>query len=164
MLNEVAADAWREQLKTCGKGVYFQPGVQIEMPEHVEIGDGVSLGAFAHIWGGGGVRIGRCVMLGSHVVITSLTHDYTVLEMNGTLVGKPVVVEDYVWLGAHAVILPGVTIGRGAVVGAGAVVTKDVPPRTIVAGAPAQVIRTLPESNVGERPLNPGVGILPRRG
>lgn len=55
----------------------------------------------------------------------------------------PVVIEDDVWLGTNAVVLPGVRVGRGAVVGAGAVVTRDVPPFTVVAGVPARPIRTL---------------------
>jgi serine acetyltransferase len=55
----------------------------------------------------------------------------------------PVIIEDDVWLGTNAVVLPGVRVGRGAVVGAGAVVTRDVPPFTVVAGAPARPIRTL---------------------
>jgi len=56
---------------------------------------------------------------------------------------KPVVIEDDVWIGANAVVLPGVTIGARSVVGAGAVVVKDVAPKTIVAGVPARVIRDL---------------------
>jgi acetyltransferase-like isoleucine patch superfamily enzyme len=59
------------------------------------------------------------------------------------IVEKPVVIDHDAWLGAAAVILPGVTVGAYAVVGAGSVVTKDVPPRSVVAGAPARVIRTL---------------------
>lgn len=164
LINEVAVEGWRTRLKSCGQRVYFQPALHIEMPENVEVGDKVSLGAFVHIWGGGGVRIGNGVMIGSHAVITSLTHDYNVLEMRDTLVGKPVVIEDHAWLGAHSVILPGITIGRGAVVGAGAVVTKDVPPRTIVAGAPAKVIRSLPESIVGEVLPAPVRGVVREQG
>ncbi len=56
---------------------------------------------------------------------------------------RPVTIGKNVWIGDHATILPGVTIGDGAVVAAGAVVTKDVPPRTVVAGVPAKIIRTI---------------------
>jgi acetyltransferase-like isoleucine patch superfamily enzyme len=55
---------------------------------------------------------------------------------------KPIVIEDCVWIGANAIILPGVTIGRGSVIGAGSVVTKDVPPMSIAAGNPARVLKT----------------------
>lgn len=58
--------------------------------------------------------------------------------------GKPVVIADHVWIGANSVILKGITIGEGAIVGAGSVVTKDVPPYTIVAGNPAKIIREIP--------------------
>jgi acetyltransferase-like isoleucine patch superfamily enzyme len=59
------------------------------------------------------------------------------------IVTAPVVIEDDVWLGTNAVVLPGVTVGRGSIVGAGAVVTADVPPFSVVAGVPARLIRTL---------------------
>ena len=59
------------------------------------------------------------------------------------MIPKPVRICDKVWLGARVTICPGVTIGEGAIVGAGAVVTKDVPPRTVVAGAPAKIIKEL---------------------
>jgi acetyltransferase-like isoleucine patch superfamily enzyme len=59
------------------------------------------------------------------------------------IVTAPVVIEDDVWLGTNAVVLPGVTVGRGSIVGAGAVVTTDVPPFSVVAGVPARLIRTL---------------------
>jgi maltose O-acetyltransferase len=64
----------------------------------------------------------------------------------GNLEGLPVTIEDGVWLGARCIIMPGVTIHQGAVIAAGAVVTKDVPENTIVGGVPARVIRTIPES------------------
>ena len=107
----------------------------------IEIGDDVSIAAYVHIWGEGSVRIGNRVMIGSHSAITSVTHDHSVDPMRDTVVLGSVVIEDDVWVGAHAVILPGVTIRSGAVVGAGSVVTHDVPARAIVAGAPARVAR-----------------------
>jgi maltose O-acetyltransferase len=86
-------------------------------------------------------------MIASHTAIVSLTHDYTRPDMRfAPAIGASVVIEDDVWIGAHAVIMPGVTIGRGAVVGAGAVVRDDVPPFAIVAGIPARLIRYRPET------------------
>lgn len=132
----------KHTLKSCGKQVGIQMPVIFAQPEKIEIGDGVSVGGFVHIWGGGGVRIGNRVMIGSHSAITSITHDYTKEIMITTVVTKPIVICDDAWLGAHVLILPGVTIGQGAVIGAGAVVMADVPPRTIVAGVPARVLKT----------------------
>jgi acetyltransferase-like isoleucine patch superfamily enzyme len=57
----------------------------------------------------------------------------------------PVIIEDYVWIGSKVVILPGVRIGTGAVIGAGSIVTKDIPPRCVAAGNPARVLRHLTE-------------------
>jgi acetyltransferase-like isoleucine patch superfamily enzyme len=112
----------------------------------------------------GGVNIGDRVMIGSHVAITSLTHDYTAVAMNGTSLARPIVIEDDVWLGTHCVILPGVRVGCGAVVAAGAVVTKDVPPYTVVAGVPARLLKRRPEvmdATAALPPLEISVRIAP---
>lgn len=132
-----------ESLKVCGKDVHFYENVYLVRPDCIEIGDYVSVAPFVHIWGLGGVKIGHRVMIGSHTAISSQTHDYTQEIMRYTLIMKPIVIEDDVWIGAHAIIMPGVTIGKGAVIGAGSVVTKDVAPRTIVAGVPARELRSL---------------------
>ena len=128
-------------LKACGHGVRFQEPVLIAQPEEVEIGDEVSFAAFVHIWGAGGVRIGARTMIGSHTAISSVTHDYTRPDMHNTVVLKRVEIGPDVWIGAHSTIMAGVTIGEGAVIGAGSIVTHDVAPFTIVAGAPARVMK-----------------------
>jgi maltose O-acetyltransferase len=133
-------------LKKCGARLQVQRPFVILGPAQVAIGDDVSFGAYLHIWGMGGVTIGNRVMIGSHVAITSLTHDYTAAAMKGTSIARPIVIEDDVWLGTHCVILPGVCVGRGAVVAAGAVVTEDVPPYTVVAGVPARLLKRRPEA------------------
>jgi acetyltransferase-like isoleucine patch superfamily enzyme len=128
-------------LGRCGKRLQVQRPFVIVAPRQVHIGDDVALAAFLHIWGAGGVMIGNRVMIGSHTAITSVTHDYSLRTMRDSLIMKPVVIEDDVWIGAHCTILPGLRIGHGAVVGAGAVVTRDVPPEAIVAGVPAHVLK-----------------------
>ncbi len=128
-------------LGRCGERLQVQSPFIIAGPQQVEIGDDVSFGGYLHIWGMGGVKIGNRVMIGSHVAITSLTHDPAAAVMRHTSIAKPVLIEDDAWLGTHAVILPGVRVGRGAVVAAGAVVTEDVPADTIVAGVPARIVK-----------------------
>jgi maltose O-acetyltransferase len=155
----LAQDARRrallERLRSCGKNVSVRDPIALEVPELISIGDNVSIASFVHIWGNGGVTIGPRTMIASHVAITSATHEPSSLEMWKSLVVAPVVIEEDVWIGAHAVIFPGVTIGRGAVVGAGSVVRSDVPPFGVVAGVPATVIRMRP---LGDQNFKPGVG------
>ena len=130
----------RRRLHACGRNVSLYHPLVFYGPEALDIGDNTSIAAFVHIWCGGRVTIGANCMIGSHVSISSLTHDYREAEMIKTMVAKPVVIEDGVWIGSHAAILPGVTLGRGAVIGAGAVVTRDVPAYAIVYGVPAKVM------------------------
>ena len=88
------------------------------------------------------MRIGNHVMLGPVVQIYTAAHPLEAGARNrGWEVAKPVVIEDGAWLGGGAILLPGVRVGRNAVVGAGAVVTRDVPANAVVAGNPARVIR-----------------------
>src|SRR5258706_4268235 len=80
-------------------------------------------------------------MFESHTAITSVTHDHTSPVMFHTAIRKPVVISADVWIGTHVVILPGLTIGAGAVLGAGCVVTRDVPAGAIVMGVPGDIVR-----------------------
>ena len=137
-LESVRFRTLRAGLKACGPATSIQLPVCFVAPDQIEFGDNSSVAAYVHIWGTGGVRIGSRVMIGTHTSISSITHDYRSDAMWKTVVTKPVVIEDDVWIGSNAVILPGVTIGRGAVVGAGAVVTHDVAPKAIVIGVPAR--------------------------
>lgn len=94
----------------------------------------------------GPVSIGNHVNLAQGITVTALNHNFEDATKRIDEQGistKPVVIGDDVWIGANAVILPGVTIGRHAVVAAGAVVTKDVPDYSLVAGIPAKVIKLL---------------------
>jgi len=129
----------RARLHHCGRDVTIYHPVVFHGPEALDIGDNTSIAHFVHIWCGGRVVIGANCMIGSHASISSLTHDHGQPEMIRTMVAKPVVIEDGVWIGSHAVILPGVTLGKGSVIGAGSVVTHDVPPFAIAYGAPARV-------------------------
>ena len=87
----------------------------------------------------GEITLGNNVNLAPEVMVLTASHDPDDESFAG--IEKPVVVEDYAWIATRSLILPGVTIGRGAIVGAGSVVTKNVEPGTIVAGNPARLIR-----------------------
>ena len=103
-----------------------------------------NFGAFSFIAGYGGLKIGKYSAIGPHSVIMTYTHlfeDASIPIRFQDLELKKVRIGEGVWLGAHVVVLSGVTIGDGSVVGAGAVVTKDIPPYSIAAGVPAKVIR-----------------------
>ncbi|MBN7816350.1 acyltransferase [Algoriphagus pacificus] len=109
---------------------------------NISIGSNTDIGAFVHIWGNGGVFIGDRVLIASHVTITSLTHDYSFkIIKNAPGISAPIYIEDDVWIGSHSVIMPGIVIGKSAVVGAGAIVTKDVPPYAVVLGVPAKIVK-----------------------
>lgn len=86
------------------------------------------------------LAIGNHVDIASEVMIYNSEHDHNASDFHA--ISAPVVIEDYVFIGPRAIILPGVRIGKGAIVAAGAVVTKDVAPMTIVGGVPARPIST----------------------
>lgn len=135
------AEALRRQFASCGRDVSLQWPVVINGADHLNVGSGVSINAFVHIWAQGGVTIGDSTLIASHAVITSLTHGKGSERYSDSLIYKPVVIGKNVWVGSHAVVLPGVTIGDGAIIGAGAVVTRDVGSGDVVAGVPAAPIR-----------------------
>lgn len=111
---------------------------------YVRLGDRTYVGPNAVLFGGGGVEVGADALISPGVVLTSHEHtfsDAAVPIREQPLDMAPVVLEDDVWIGANAVVLPGVRVGRGAVVGAGAVVTRDVAPGALVMGVPAREVR-----------------------
>lgn len=111
---------------------------------NIYLGDEVYLNVLCTILDCNEVRIGNHVMIGPSVQIYTAAHHLNAEERNqGWEVAKPITIEDNVWIGGAAILLPGVRIGKNAVVGAGAVVTRDVPPNTVVAGIPARTIREI---------------------
>jgi maltose O-acetyltransferase len=140
-LQQLRADALRRQFASCGSGVSIQWPVVINGADHLSVGKDVSINAFVHIWAQGGVTIGDSTLIASHVTITSLTHGADSDRYSESLVSKPVEIGRNVWIGAHAVVLPGIKIGDDAIIGAGAVVNRDVAAGDVVAGVPAASIR-----------------------
>lgn len=125
-------------LKSMGKGNAIKRHVEIIIPRRVEIGDNNTINHNVLLDGRGGLTIGSNVDIAQDVIIWTEQHDYNSDDYRGEM--KPVIIEDYVWIASRATILPGVTIHKGAVVACGAIVTKDVPPMTVVAGVPAKII------------------------
>ncbi|WP_308203244.1 DapH/DapD/GlmU-related protein [Georgenia satyanarayanai] len=90
----------------------------------------------------GGITIGDDCLIGHNAVIATLQHDIDPARRGG-LEPSPVVIGSNVWLGANVTVLPGVTIGEDAVIGAGSVVTRDVPAESVAVGSPARVVRSI---------------------
>lgn len=130
---------------TIGKNVVFHFRTEIRNPYRLEIGDGCIIGDNAILDARSGLVLGKNVNLSSNVSIYSLQHDYRD-PMFGCKEWGGVKIEDRVWLGCNVIVLPGVTIGEGAVCCAGSIVTKDVEPYSVVAGIPAKKINERPKS------------------
>lgn len=119
---------------TIGSRVDFGNGHLLIMKDHANLGKG------ANISGKGLVTIGRHVMMGYECFIITQNHKYLEEGYDGYDI-RDVIIDDYAWIGHRATILPGVHIGKHAIVGAGAVVTKNVPDYAIVGGNPARIIK-----------------------
>jgi acetyltransferase-like isoleucine patch superfamily enzyme len=158
-----------EQLAQLGPSCVLEPGVLIFHPENVylganvyvghqtilkgyyknqlRVGDETWIGQQCFFHAGGGIQIGKQVGIGPGVKILTSAHGEggrDVAIYNVPVEFAPVVVEDHADIGVGSILLPGVTIGRGAQVGAGSVVTEDVPAYHVVAGVPARVLRERP--------------------
>lgn len=113
-------------------------GFHIRNPRGIVVGDGVSIGPHVLLDGRMGLKIQAGAVIGYGAIIWTLNHDYNDIEFKGK--GAPVTIGRHAWICSNSIILPGITIGEGAVVASGAVVTHDVPPYTIVGGIPARKI------------------------
>ncbi len=118
--------------------VRFYQGFHIRNPRGIRIGSGTSIGPKVLLDGRKGLTIGKSVVIAYDAIIWTLNHDYNDVHFCGK--GAPVIIGDYAWICCRSIILPGISIGEGAIVASGAIVVKDVPPYTIVAGIPAKVI------------------------
>lgn len=128
-------------LKDCGRKVNIEQGAIFS--SKVTLGDFSGIGINARI--NGTCTIGTHVMMGTDVVVITRNHAFGRIDVpmmeQGFEEERPVYIGNNVWIGDRAVILPGVTVGDGSIIAAGAVVTKNVPPYAIVAGVPAKVIK-----------------------
>lgn len=130
-------------LKSLGGNTTIQSGFRVFTPEMVSIGANCNFAQGVFITGGGGVSIGDWVGFGPDVKIWSVNHRFDDPDRPWLLQGSnkdEVVIEDDVWLAANVFVMPGVTIGHGAIVSAGSVVSKSLPAYALVAGNPARVV------------------------
>ena len=116
------------------------PPFYSECGKNIHIGKNVFINCCCHFQDHGGIYIGDGTLIGSHVVLATINHGQNPVERADNL-PAPIRIGKNVWIGSRSTVLPGVTIGDGAVVAAGAVVTKDVPPNTVVGGVPAREIK-----------------------
>lgn len=127
----------------CGKSVNIEHKANFGTGRGISIGDRSGIGINAKIRGP--LSIGSDVMMGPDVIIITSNHEIrrtdVPMRTQGATPSRKVTIEDDVWIGARVIILPGVKIGRGVVIAAGAVVTSDIPDYAIVGGIPARVIK-----------------------
>jgi len=121
-----------------GKDSRIHVGTKFYLPKGITIGEDSVIGYRSFLDGRAKLTIGSHVDIASEVMIYNSEHDLEAKDFKA--IEQPVIIDDYVFIGPRAIILPGVKIGKGAVVAANAVVTKDVPPKTIVGGVPAKPI------------------------
>lgn len=120
------------------------PPFYTDFGKNITIGKDVFINSGCHFQDQGGIQIGDGALIGHNVVLATINHDLNP-EENRKNHYAPITIGAHVWIGSNATILPGVTLGDWAVVAAGAVVTQDVPPRTVVGGVPAKVLKVISE-------------------
>ena len=138
------AGLFRELLGSLGDSSFIQPPFHCDYGSYISIGDRAFLNFGCTILDCGRVTIGDGVQIASGVQLLAADHPREPeLRAAAVELGRPVVIEDNVWLGAGAIVCPGVTVGRDSIVGAGSVVTRDVPAGVVAAGNPCRVLREL---------------------
>lgn len=133
-----------------GEGFRMFPPFHADFGMNIHIGKDVFINEGCCFQDHGGIWIGDGSLIGQQVVMATLDHDLDPAHRQDMFPG-PIRIGRNVWVGAHATILRNVTIGDGAVVAAGAVVTKDVPPNTVVASVPARVVKTICPTDGSDR-------------
>lgn len=134
----------QELFRSVGKNVFIEPDFICEMGNNISIGDNTFFNFNCIIFDMGEVTIGSNVMFGPRVGIYTTNHAFDPIErINSIVVSKPVKIGNRVWVAADVKILQGVTIGDDSIIGAGSVVTHDIPSGVIAAGNPCKVLRTI---------------------
>lgn len=145
-LYEKQANGYLAACASVGERTRLRMPMIVYSPERLRLGSDTGVGEFCVLRANGGMTIGDRVQIAAGCVLTTRGHPLDI-PRNERVVDAPIHIEDDVWIGSNAVVLPGVTVGRGAIVAAGAVVTRDVAPMTVVGGVPARPIRSLEEGD-----------------
>ncbi|MCF7719774.1 sugar O-acetyltransferase [Aeromonas jandaei] len=131
----------QELVGELAEGAFICPPLYCTYGRHIDLGKNSYINMGATLLDNAPIRIGAHVMIGPNVQIYTAAHALEADErIQGAETALPITIEDRVWIGGGAILLPGVTIGREAIVGAGAVVTKDVPAGARVVGNPARIL------------------------
>lgn len=145
---ELRQELMKKLFGAVGKGVWIEPDFRCEFGKNIFIDDNVYINFGCVILDCARVEIGANALIGSNLGIYPVNHAIDAEErINGGCSAKPVHIGKNVWLGGDVNILAGVTIGDNAIVGAGSVVTKDVPPNVIAAGNPCKVLRKITDAD-----------------
>lgn len=136
----------RHRFKKLGKNFMAEGNFGYTNPHHISIGDNVYFNNNVRLiaQGDANISIGNNVMIGTYAYLFTRVHTFKnkVIPMKEQpILHKSIIIKDDVWIGAHSIIMPGITIEKGAIIGAGAVVTKNVQQFAIVGGVPAKLIR-----------------------
>lgn len=141
---EAIRDTWMELTGAAvDEAFHLIPPLYSDHGLNIRVGRNVFINQACMLNDIGGIEIGDDVMIGPRVSLLTTGHPLDPGRRRRQIVAAPIAIERNVWLGAGATVLQGVTVGSDAVIAAGAVVTRDVPPRTLVAGVPAQVLREI---------------------
>ncbi len=152
-IREGAAIIIKEGVSLGSKNSYYHLNMHSPVKLYADRpGATITIGERTRVWGScihaySAITIGKkCLIAANCQIIDGSGHDLSFDDVanriNTTGNSSPIVIEDYVWIGANSIILPGVTIGKGSVIGAGSIVTKDIPAMVVASGNPAKVVRT----------------------
>ena len=140
----------RELLGSIGEGTVIRPPLWCDYGRYISIGAGTFVNFGAVLLDVAPITIGHDVQIGPNVQLLTPTHPVEPGPRRAKWeAGEPITIGDNVWLGGGAIVLPGVSIGANTVVGAGAVVTRDLPPDVVAVGNPARIVRSLGGDRVG---------------
>lgn len=135
-------------LGTCGESIWMEAPIHFAYGCNTHMGDHVYANFNLTVVDDGECRIGNYVMFAPNVVISTTGHPiHPSFRDKGAQFSLPVVIKDHVWIGSNVTIMPGVTIGENSVIGAGSVVTRDIPDNVVACGVPCRVMREITEED-----------------